>query len=442
MKRVVFFQPRTLAVANYRTADQTEQCWAPWAAIVLAPIVREAGLDVYLIDARVNPHDWARQVESLEPCDLFAVSVMTGHAIRDAVQASELARMRGARVVWGGPHVGLFPKDTLLQAPVDAVIPGFGYKPLAHLLSVVSKNEWFSTSSGGVLVQPHSPPQAYQSAPTSLSPFPKPYLDLVANWEPYLNDDVAIASRTANFITSEGCPRKCTFCSEPRTSERTWLARELSQVVALVKDLCIRSGANGLKLHDANFFHDIPRAILFAHQFFNEVGVPWAASIHPDDLILLSEDCLCDLARHGLMRLLIGLESPDAWIVRLAGKQYDPSEIPKIASKLAHARIRGMFTFMVGWPDADDNHYDRTVECALAIRAIWEEHQAKIHFLEPWPGTPIFEILVRRGFHFPQTIWEWANIDYYQVQYAMIHDQKRLDDIRDANRRLSPYVNA
>lgn len=443
IQRVVFFQPRTLAADNYRSYDGAEQRWAPWAALLLAPIVREAGLDVDLIDARLDPDDWVRQVVSLGPRDLFAVSVMTGHTISDAIQASEVARGRGARVLWGGPHVSLFPKETLSQAPVDAVIPGFGYNPLSHLLAILAKNEWISTNGGGVFVRSPATNQTHPAAASiSLSPLPNPYLDLVMDWEQYLNQDVAIASRTVNFITSEGCPHRCTFCSEPRTSKRTWLAREPSQVVSVAKDLCNRTGANGLKLHDPNFFHDMPRAMRFAHQFFDEVGVPWAASMHPGDLVPLSEECLHDLSRLGLVRLLIGLESPDARIVRLAGKQYDPSRIMELASKLARARIRGMFTFMVGWPDADPDHYGRTVDCAVKIRDIWEEHQAKIHFLEPWPGTPIFEILARRGFQFPQTIREWANIDYYQAEYAMIHDPKRLDEIRDANRRLSPYVNA
>jgi hypothetical protein len=55
----------------------------------------------------------------VEASDLLAVSIMPGHAIRDAVQASEMARERGSRVIWGGPHVTLFPQQTLRQVPVD-----------------------------------------------------------------------------------------------------------------------------------------------------------------------------------------------------------------------------------------------------------------------------------------------------------------------------------
>ena len=101
-----------------------------------------------------------------------------------------------------------------------------------------------------------------------------------------------------------------------------------------------------------------------------------------------------------------------------------------------------MFTFIVGWPGADHNHYEATVESAYGIRAIWSEHQAKIHFLEPWPGTPIYRLVVKQGFVSPKSLLEWSNIDYYQAQFMQIHDVSITDAIRRANAELSPYVDA
>ena len=66
----------------------------------------------------------------------------------------------------------------------------------------------------------------------------------------------------------------------------------------------------------------------------------------------------------------------------------------------------------------------------------------KIHFLEPWPGTPVFKLLQRQGFEWPSTLKEWAQVDYYQARYASIHDAKQMHAIRTANRELSPYVDA
>src|ERR1051326_484250 len=113
IERIVYFQPRTIAQDNYLSATGEEQRWAPWAALVLAPIIKTSGLAVELVDARTEPTTWEQRLSTLGPSDLLAVSVMTGNAIRDAITASKHARARGSKVIWGGPHVSLFPYETI-----------------------------------------------------------------------------------------------------------------------------------------------------------------------------------------------------------------------------------------------------------------------------------------------------------------------------------------
>lgn len=443
--RVLFLQPRTFAGRNYMNSFGEEQRWTPWFAIALAPIARRAGMSVELLDARVDL-TWQDRICNLGTSDLLAVSVMTGNAIRDAVWASERAREMGAIVVWGGPHASLFPDQTLREAPVDGVIHGFGYEPFTNLVNALKTGTWPHSDTGFLTSQASRTPLV-TIGPSRLSVNSHPpsawmSIDLVDDWGPYLNADVAIAERTANLITSEGCPRKCTFCSEPKTSNGRWLTSDVHAVVDLAYEISSRSGANGFKLHDPNFFHDFERAAEFADSFSGKLRVPWAATMHPADLARFSEHCLATLAHNGLRRVLVGLESPDASIVKLAGKQYDVALIPDLVKKLADAGIRGMFTFIVGWPNADPGHYGRTIAAAKRIRDIWHEHQAKIHFLEPWPGTPIFNYLVRNGFVSPSSLEQWADIDYYQADYASIHDARQVEAVRQANKELSPYVDA
>lgn len=437
--RIVFFQPRTFAGRNYKNADGQEQTWTPWFAILLGAVARRAGFKTALIDARTDSN-WMTRVSELGDTDILAASVITGNSITDALVSSRIAKRNGARVIWGGPHVSLFPSETLNEAPVDAVIPGFGVFAFSELVTVLASGKWPHDTPKILLptqVTLHSlAPQQHSEIETAFA------LDLISSWEQYTNADSAIADRTISLITSEGCVRRCTYCSEPRTSFGYWLTYDVRAMVTLARQLCDVSGANGLKLHDPNFFADLERARLFAVGLSKSVGAPWAATMHPADLFVLSDTQLRELADNGLTRVLVGLESPDPQLVRLAGKQYDPAQIPALVEKLANARIRGMFTFIVGWPGADAGHYARTIKCARHIREVWSDHQAKIHFLEPWPGTPIFNLLARHGFQAPSSLEEWANIDYYQARYTAIHDAEQQQIIREANKELSPYVDA
>jgi len=442
--KVVFFQPRTNAASNYVSNDGSEQTWTPWFALILSPAALISGWNVEIVDARVDSDNWKNTLNNINKEDILAISVMTGHAIKDAIIASEIAKKRKAIVVWGGPHVTLFPKQTLHEAPLDFCITGPGYFPFLNLVRTLKFNRVMPKVNG--LFEKNNKIDLTASYVTSGSydiSYPNYCLDIIKDWEPYINADSAISERTANFITSEGCPRHCTFCSEPATSGRKWNTRNISQSV----DDCIMmlkiSGAHGLKLHDPNFFHEINRAKIFADKLSMFGNVPWAASAHPNDILNIPEEYLIDLSKKRLSRLLIGLESPVENIVKLSGKIYDPELIPFLAVKLKNARIRGMFTYIVGWPNADNSHYYETLDNAFSIKKIWDEHQCKIHFLEPWPGTPIFKLVSRNlGLTPPSSLQEWSDIDYYQAQYSVLHNKSIEKLIRDANKELSPYVNA
>lgn len=438
--KILFLQPRTTAKANYSNGTGEEQRWVPWFALFLAPIPQASGLSVELVDCRVEP-DWREITGELSVGDVLAVSVITGNAIRDAVEASSIARQAGAKVVWGGPHTSLFARETLIQAPVDAVVVGAGYAATRAIADAVSLEYWPPSGAPGLLMRDAA---RFQSSACRVFPtvVPAPALNLIDDWDPYLNSDIALASRTINYVASEGCSRYCTFCSEPVMSNRTWSPHDIDVSVSSISALCQRSNANAVKFHDANFFHDRQRAMLFAERFTQKVDLPWAATIHPADLSLYSTSELCRLGRNGLARVLVGLESSKSEITKLAGKQFRPETAPRLASRLAEAGIRGMFTYIVGWPDAPDTHYSETIAAAEGMREIWSEHQAKIHFLEPWPGTPIFRLLERRGMTRPRNLVEWSNIDYYQARHMAIHDPEKVKAIRDANGRLSPYVDA
>ncbi|KUL29482.1 B12-binding domain-containing radical SAM protein [Actinoplanes awajinensis] len=448
IRGVWFFQPRTMAKANYANAGGKEQTWTPWWACYLAPAAVAAGLDAHLIDARTDG-GWRARLQALGAGDVLAVTALTGAALRDALEASAIARDRGAYVVWGGPHATLFPAETLAQSPAHAVIPGTGGFPgLALLLARLTgtaglpgPDEPRILVKGGDLV---TVPRfgGHGTGLTIAAEDPDPWLDLITDWEPYVNADEAIDARTMSFVTSEGCLRRCTFCTEPQTSGRSWYTHPVERSVEVLAEMARRARAGGIKLHDPNFFHDPVRAMAFAERFRSRVGARWASSLHPADLQAMPDAQLRASADAGLCRVLIGMETPVPELIRLSNKRYDPAGIETMVRRLTAAGIRGMFTFIVGWPDADPGHYQQTIDCAFAIKHLDPRHQCEIHFLEPWPGTPIAKMLARRGLQHPTTLSGWADVDYYQAQIPGLHDPAYTEIIRAANRNLSPYIDA
>ncbi|MFF4034555.1 B12-binding domain-containing radical SAM protein [Streptomyces sviceus] len=437
--RLVYFQPRLNAERNYRNGAGTEQVWTPWWALLLHQYV-PSDVHAELIDARTDA-SWEKALEAaLGPDVLLAVSVMTGHAIRDSIHASKVGRAAGARVVWGGPHATLFAEDLEREPYIDHVITGFGARSFGRLVeslragAPVPRTTDSRGAAGPMLV-------TLSRGPTHAENF-APDLTLVSDWSRYLNADQAIGHRAVNLITSEGCLRRCTYCSEPATSGHSWLAYDVEQCADVASEVIERADADSLKLHDPNFLQDLPRGVRFGQLLQERVGKPWAATLHPSDLLDIADDDLARLSASGLRRVLVGLESPVQELVNLAGKRYDVTRIPEIATKLARHDIAGMFTFIVGWPGATEPHYQQTIDSAFGIKDVSAEHQAKIHFLEPWPGTPIFKLISRTLPQPIRTTEDWANIDYYFAHLPKLHSTEWEVAIRQANEELSPYVEA
>lgn len=435
---VVYFQPRLSAGLNYRNGEGREQIWCPWWALLLHQHIGPTGIKGLLVDARLE-EAWRTRLEtSLSPTSVLAVSVLTGHAIRDAVEASVIAKACGASVVWGGPHTTLFPIEVSREPFVDHVIAGYGGPLFGKLVGSMREGATMPTVMDGRGARGR--PVTTRKGPTVAASF-MPAMGLVTDWSRYVNADQAIGSRAVNIVTSEGCLRNCTYCSEPMTSDRSWLTYDVDDCAQAARQVIGLAQADSIKLHDPNFLHDSERGLRFARAL-SPTGAPWAATLHPADLLELDDGKLGELAASGLRRVLVGLESPVKELVKLAGKAYDADRIPEMGAKLARHRIAGMFSFIVGWPGAEPTHYGRTIDAAFALRQVWSGHQAKIHFLEPWPGTPIFNLIARTDELPKRSLTEWAEIDYYFAHHPGLHDPAWEQRIREANAELSPYVEA
>ncbi|MEK6537026.1 MAG: cobalamin-dependent protein, partial [Actinomycetota bacterium] len=92
-----------------------------------APLMRD-GIDVVVVDARIEP-DYERMVlEAMADADLLGVSSMTGYQIADGlkVSAAVKAKFPDKPVVWGGYHPSLLAGQTVNDPNIDIVARGQG----------------------------------------------------------------------------------------------------------------------------------------------------------------------------------------------------------------------------------------------------------------------------------------------------------------------------
>lgn len=429
---VMLIHPRTEHEENYR------DYWIPYSVLSLSAMLHPE-LEVRILDENLEGSaDPGCLDRDLGRCVCVGISSMTGRQIANGLRFAQLVRdvRPGLPIIWGGAHPTLFPEEMLKSSLVDVVAMGPGELPFQALVRALAAGQpvprvaglaW--SGGGGYFNGGRAPARPSTSFPA----FP---WDLVGLHR-YVRDDENIASRTLNYVSSQGCPFPCGFCSEVALHDRGWNAFPADRVFSDARDLVERAGINGLKFYDANFFVSVPRAVEFA-RLVTSLRLRWAASCHPATVLRLTAEQWTVLAQSGLCRLLVGLESGVQAVLDLVQKRFRVEDMPLIADRLAEYGIVGSFTFIVGFPGVPDD-LEATLRMGERLRAAWPRHEVKVHFYAPYPGTPMWPEALRHGFSPPTDLEGWAAFDYYAVTTPWV-DPSWQPLVRAFNQQHCPYI--
>src|SRR4051812_36699295 len=195
----------------------------PLALLAIGSALDRTRYDVTVVDGRVEPDPIARVLDETDGALCLGVSVLTGVPIRDALAVTRAVRARHprCRIVWGGWHPSLFPAETLAEAGVDAVVAGQGEEAFAGLVERVAAGD--TTACG---VAPRRPTR-------DINDFPEHDYGLVAV-ERYF---ALKRERQLDYLTSQGCRFRCTFCADPTVYGRAWFGLEPARVGAELQRL-------------------------------------------------------------------------------------------------------------------------------------------------------------------------------------------------------------
>ena len=435
--RVILYHPKTHHERFYRFY------WIPYSILAVASGCTYDRLNVILIDANTTSQSaivsYIQEYHDDTVC--VGISCMTGHQIAEGLAFAKSVHEINPLIpiVWGGAHPTLFPKQCLDSLFVDFVVRGQGEMPFRELVQSLLSNASRPLSIRGVAEKHNNqyflgPPRVLHNK-NLLPPLPWHLLNLDA----YVRHDSAIGSRVLNYVSSQGCPFGCGFCSEVALYKQNWSALSAERVVNDILTLVEIAGINGIKFYDANFFVSTRRAIEFA-EMIKKYDIKWAASAHPSTLMRLRDKDWKLLSESGCTRILIGLESGSQSILDLIGKQFNVEYSMPLAKRLHSAGIIGSFTFVVGFPNSPDiDDVYKTLELGANIRSVWSSHEVKVHFYAPYPGTPLWPQAISAGFKPPITLEEWSEYDYYQIETPWV-DTNFEAIVQDFNRMNCPYV--
>lgn len=419
MKKVLLFHPRTGHEKNYKNF------WIPYSVLSIGSELINSGRDVSIWDNNLDKNSFnqlEKKIEEIGEPILVGISSMIGYQIKEGLQFASLVRKiyPNIPIVWGGTAPTILPQQFADSSLVDIVVRGQGELVIKDILS---------GNKSRIQHKEQVSRENFASYSFKLVPV-----------ERYIKPDEHINKRTINYISSQGCPFGCGFCTEVALYHQRWYAQSRENIRRKINQLINEFNVNGIKFYDANFFVNKRRVLGFAQDILDKgLDIRWAASAHPNNLLNLNDKELELIRKSGCSRILVGAESGNQEELNYIHKNTTIEKVLKVAKKLRKNDICGSFTIIVGYPGFPDKNISKTLEFGKRIATISSLHEVKAHVYAPYPGTPLYQDAIRHGFVAPKTLKDWADYDYYEVQTPWLKSELT-QEVREFNRSLCPYV--
>jgi pyruvate-formate lyase-activating enzyme len=377
---------------------------------------------------------------------LLAVTVMPGPQVRQAVPVCKQVKtaLPDLQIVWGG----YFPtqhKDVILRSGfVDYVIFGQGEGPFRRLVDVVHH--------GG-------------------SPDDVPSLGYCKNGEPFYTDraptiplnnfplypydkiDVSkyvgrsyLGNRVLNHNTSFGCSFSCAFCAVVELSKRRWIPESAERVANIVTNLQDRWNIDAVEFYDMDFFISEDRTADFAERITGK-GINWWALGRVDTLVAYSDDTWDKMKASGAKMLFMGAESGSDETLKMMNKGGHASTNATLAivERMKHYGVIPELSFVLGNPPDPAADIESTITFIRKLKKINPATELVLYIYTPviQEGSIMLDEATKLGFHFPETLEEWASPHW--AKFAMRRDPGTpwfRDTVRSRVRNFETVINA
>ena len=348
--RILLIKPRWFVKGGvYRPLENIK--FTPISLGILAAL--SGGHEVTVADGDWDPIPYGKDF------DLVGITVST-FTSEQAYAIADSFRAKGAKVVMGGPHPSLLPKECLAHS--DAVVVGEAEYVWGMVLADAGAGCLKRTYNGG--------------RPVDMADVPEPRRDL-------LNDNSWMASVQA----TRGCPNKCLYCYLPEVPWHVYRKRDINRVYEEIKSVKQKV----VFFVDDNLFADPAYAMAL---FEKLAPLKKLYSLQAPTTIGRNPAMVEKMAAAGCFHVQMGFQTSNPDSLKWAAIDHNNiADYKKTVSLLHRHKILVTGFLMLGFDTDGRDIFDRTVRMAREI----ELDDANLYILTPYPGTKLYEQFRREG---------------------------------------------
>ncbi|MCK6505984.1 B12-binding domain-containing radical SAM protein [Myxococcota bacterium] len=358
----------------------------------LAAWVRQHGFPVGLIDLHVEnlmPADAADRVRDFRP-DIVALTSKTlgWPAVIEIAQMVRQAAPR-ARVVVGGPHMSIYPKESMSWDCFDLAVVGDGEETFLDLCErLESGSDWDDVpgtvvrrSDGEVVQNPARP------LPKDIDRYPMPAWDLLPVSDYHC---LTLLKPFATMVTTRGCPWHCGYCSQVYSEKLRF--RDVGLVVDEMEFLERKYGVREIVFFDETFTIGKRRMLKFSEEVQRRgLKVKFNIRARVDTV---DRDVVRALKKAGLRSIHMGVEAGTDRVLKIMNKQITREQTEQAFRICREEGVDTRGYFMVGYYDATPDDVEDMISFASGLGLDW----ASFSVATALPATDLYRIAQERGY--------------------------------------------
>lgn len=209
-----------------------------------------------------------------------------------------------------------------------------------------------------------------------------------------------------NIVTSRGCPFSCGFCSNVMWGKKVRF-QSPERVILEIDYLVKHYGVRQLSFFDDTFTLDTVRVNKICDLIIDKnYNLDIYCSTRVD---YLNENLIKKMARSGFKWIGIGIESGNERILRKISKYQSPQKCSEVIRMIANNRIAVYGSVILGYPEEDKSTLKDTLRFILNNPV----HLPQFNIFVPYPGTPIYQELISKGFNLPENVNQFNSLVSY-----------------------------
>jgi len=369
-------------------------------------LLDKASYDLQIVDDQITPLDdtaLEKLISEMPAPRVVGFTTLTATCARVYELADKIKRIdHNVFIVAGGVHASVLPQECLERGTIDAVVRGEGEVTFAELLECVLHEREFRHIDGISFKKDgrifHNPDRPLIRDLDSLPPFPYHLFEANINKYPGF----------FSVQTSRGCPYGCTFCSQRSVSGRNYRYVSTERAIHDIEILMDKFNASLVRIMDDNIGANKKRLMHLLDTIIERginKKVSFEAPMRGDNM---DEEIVDRLQEANFSLLTFGLETASESLMKLINKGESVQEVVRAIKMTAHRGIATGTTLIFGLPT--ETNRDRWE--AIKLVASLPISSVRFNILTPYPGTPIYDSLVKENKILIKDNWENFSVQF------------------------------